>query len=204
MEVFLYSTILFLFLESLCDPLYHWPALPVCGHMFLYLAVVLKCPILVLWLQCLPGTVSLASFVFSLTFCRGSPGVSHASLFVLISRAVSFPICGEARLCQGSLWQLSVFTCSSHPAVLTEPFVTVIGETSRHTDFPSFLTRTLASGLHVFQSLPCRLTRLSTAFVSARPQCHLLCILETHFWSVLMCSLVLSVSIFLVCGLRGR
>lgn len=80
----------------------------------------------------------------------------------------------------------------------------VIGETSRHTDFRSFLTRTLASGLHVFQSLPRILTRLSAALVSAVPQCHLLCILETHFWSVLMCSLVLSVSIFLVCGLSGR
>lgn len=79
----------------------------------------------------------------------------------------------------------------------------VIGETSGHTHFPSFLT-TLASGLHVFQSLSCILMRLSAALISALPQCHLLCILETHFWLVLMCSLVLSVSISLVCGLGGK
>lgn len=207
MELFLYSTLLFLFLESLCDPLYHRPALPSCSHMFLYLAIVFFSNVLSLFYGCSVSLTLLALRVlFSQTFCRGSLRVVHASLLFSSLELCLSPDVGKADSARGLRG-----SCQSSRALLTGQCWQgralcdrVIGETSRHTDFPSFLTRTLASGLHVFQSLPHILTRLSAALVSAVPQCHLLCILETHFWSVLMCSLVLSVSIFLVCGLRGR
>lgn len=203
MELFLYSALLFLFLESLCDPLYHRPALPICSHMFLYLAIVFFFPnVLSLFYGCSVFLTLLALRVLcSLWPSAGDPRVCLMLPFLVSSLELCvFPHIWEGRLCQGSLWQLSVFTCSPHRAVLT-------GQSPL---WPCHRGDVKAPISLVFwQELwhqVCMFSRAFHAYLRGclQPQCHLLCILGTPIWSVLMCSLVLSVSIFLVCGLRGR